>query len=693
MRTLLLLRGVQGSGKSTFIKENNLEAYTISTDVLRLLYQSPVMNMDGFGISQTNNKKVFKLLHNLVEERMKRGEFIVIEATNTNEMINQWKSLADYYKYSVFVKEIKVDLETAVKRNLHRGYKEVPVDVIKSTYEKLDTKLPSFVKEIETVDEIINYVTTDLSKYRKIVFIGDIHGCYEPLKELFKEGIKEEIAYVFLGDYIDRGLQNKEVIQFLLSIYNRSNVYMLEGNHEGILNQYARGEKYSKPSFDKTAKELESIDKKELKKFYKKLLQCMKIKYHHYNFLVTHGGLPFKPKELTKVATSQLIKGVGKYEDDIDLMWDCCEDDIQIHGHRSLGNDYPCSYSLEGEIEYGGHLKTLEVTKSGIKVVEYKNDVYDTQLEFSSVNSRIKTPNVELNRMINSRHINVKQLDDNIVSLNFSKTAFKNQVWNRQTIKARGLFVDKITGEVVARSFDKFFSLNENRYTEWRVLKNQLHYPLKIYKKENGFLGILSHRNGELAFYSKSTNTSDYAKWFKDIFLSKIGDQQSKLLELIVKHNISLVFEVIDAENDPHIIEYNDNELIFLDSFENKLECVKGVHTEEIVSILSSTNIKIKELMCIADTQEELVDFIKEHNKDEIEGVVVEDSSGYMFKHKFQFYKQWKKYRGIKHHIDKGDSISNRDKDLGFVKWYKENIATDKNIIEIRKNYLTTFKQ
>lgn len=110
-------------------------------------------------------------------------------------------------------------------------------------------------------------------------------------------------------------------------------------------------------------------------------------------------------------------------------------------------------------------------------------------------------------------------------------------------------------------------------------------------------------------------------------------------------------------------------------------------------SILSSTNIKIKELMCISSTQDELVGFIKEHNEDEIEGVVVEDSSGYMFKHKFKFYKQWKKYRGIKHHIDKGDSISNRDKDLGFVKWYKENIATDKNIIEIRKNYLTTFKQ
>ena len=30
MRTLLLLRGIQASGKSTWIKENNLEPYTLS---------------------------------------------------------------------------------------------------------------------------------------------------------------------------------------------------------------------------------------------------------------------------------------------------------------------------------------------------------------------------------------------------------------------------------------------------------------------------------------------------------------------------------------------------------------------------------------------------------------------------------------------------------------------------------------
>lgn len=52
MRTLLLLRGAMGSGKSTFIKENNLEPYTLEADKFRTLVSNPVMNEEQFIISQ-----------------------------------------------------------------------------------------------------------------------------------------------------------------------------------------------------------------------------------------------------------------------------------------------------------------------------------------------------------------------------------------------------------------------------------------------------------------------------------------------------------------------------------------------------------------------------------------------------------------------------------------------------------------
>jgi hypothetical protein len=48
-----------------------------------------------------------------------------------------------------------------------------------------------------------------------------------------------------------------------------------------------------------------------------------------------------------------------------------------------------------------------------------------------------------------------------ISSFNFTEAAFNNKVWNAQTIKARGLFIDAKTNKVLGRSYDKFFNVDE----------------------------------------------------------------------------------------------------------------------------------------------------------------------------------------------------------------------------------------
>ena len=47
MRILLLLRGAPGCGKSTWIEKNGLKPYALSADNIRLLCQSPIMQVDG----------------------------------------------------------------------------------------------------------------------------------------------------------------------------------------------------------------------------------------------------------------------------------------------------------------------------------------------------------------------------------------------------------------------------------------------------------------------------------------------------------------------------------------------------------------------------------------------------------------------------------------------------------------------
>lgn len=71
---------------------------------------------------------------------------------------------------------------------------------------------------------------------KRLIAVGDIHGCYDRLCKLLRIiKLKPEDALVFLGDYIDRGFQSKEVVSKLIELNKRKNVICLKGNHEQML--------------------------------------------------------------------------------------------------------------------------------------------------------------------------------------------------------------------------------------------------------------------------------------------------------------------------------------------------------------------------------------------------------------------------------------------------------------------------
>lgn len=78
----------------------------------------------------------------------------------------------------------------------------------------------------------------------KIFAIGDIHGCYNQLVALIKKipiDFKRD-TLVFMGDYIDRGPQSVEVVNFLIKLKKRvPRIIFLKGNHEDMLEKYLDG--------------------------------------------------------------------------------------------------------------------------------------------------------------------------------------------------------------------------------------------------------------------------------------------------------------------------------------------------------------------------------------------------------------------------------------------------------------------
>jgi serine/threonine protein phosphatase 1 len=66
--------------------------------------------------------------------------------------------------------------------------------------------------------------------------ISDIHGCFHSLQDLLRKvsAVDPTPSFVFGGDYIDRGLHSKQVIDTLIDLSKTHNCVFLRGNHEDM---------------------------------------------------------------------------------------------------------------------------------------------------------------------------------------------------------------------------------------------------------------------------------------------------------------------------------------------------------------------------------------------------------------------------------------------------------------------------
>jgi tRNA splicing ligase len=327
--------------------------------------------------------------------------------------------------------------------------------------------------------------------------------------------------------------------------------------------------------------------------------------------------------------------------------------EIQIFGHRN-NNDVPIKindmcYNVCGFPEYGGTLKALKMYKyentiAMEEIYEY-NKVFSKEGLYHAMSkypNRFPIDSVEtmVGAMRHSKYINEHEFG-HISSFNFTKGAFYDDIWDGTTTKSRGLFINTHTNKIVARSYNKFFNLGQHECSTI----DKFEAPITLYKKYDGFLGIIGYdaETDSLVFCSKSTIApyGDYANLFESKIRPLIKDEQ-ELKRHLKEYNFSLVFECIAPKEDEHLIKYKEDMCILLEVIHNTIE-----YKNERFSVLNHiaqtffNGIQVKEYVCKYETVDfftDDIDTLKSHIG--FEGFVAVDKNNQMFKLKtYEFEK------------------------------------------------------
>ena len=680
MRSLYILRGVPGSGKSTFIRENGLEHYTISVDQLRALkrglsyafvedhYEATIVQNPGRGA-------LYEMVISLMEERLALGLTTFLDATNlVKSDLQAFTKLAKTYRYRVYVVNFEITLEEAKERNSKRkGVAKIPNIVIDNMYATKKVQDVNF-KGMLTPTEALETLNYNYEHLDKVHVIGDVHASATVVRNFLKN-IPMNEKIVFVGDYFDKGIEHEEMLTLMEELLEQRDVIFLRGNHDRMMEKWLFFDyDYTKHHHHETLTYIDNLEVREkaaFKKRLRKLSNSFRDMYAFESggkiFMVTHGGIIPAMVDINKEKrclegfmlhnTWDMVCGIDDYRANIDERFniDCPENLYQIHGHRNwhgLDMKNGHSYNLEQGIEYGRHLAVVSIQNGKPQIKKVKNDIFDPHHEKYKKDPIYKFMyDAENDNFIDK--IEMKSVEG-VHSYNFNRLAFRTRTWNDNTVKARGLFIDK-DGKIVARGFDKFFNLNERPETNQSAIFSW-NYPLTIATKENGSLGMAANVHGNAFYATKNRDYGDFRDRLKEQLDKHLGSLRGAFFARLEELGATALFEVVD-KRDPHIVGYKEDGLVLIGLVKNEWEQVEldlGLLDEfnfnkAYTEVVEDKAGLIDVFRLYSQTPELMVDVevgFGEKYSLYTEGVVITDATGRKVKIKGTYYSYWKKVRG-----------------------------------------------
>jgi len=405
MRSFVIMRGPRASGRSSFISRSGLSPWHVDQAAIEALSCEPVILRDGAMRydRKTRGRSRDRVLNALVE-KFRRGSLVLFEPVDTGsptsrnavsasdrtilaaiEMARAWRYEIVFIDFTCAADVAEIEARLARRpdpfglagtnrtaRTAAHMRRRVGLENVEARW-----LTPHDVDQAGSLMALLEPDTVNIDRFDNVVAIGDIHGCYRTLKALIgPEGPRPDVAYIFTGDYINKGPRSAQVLTYLLEAFEgRDNAFFLAGNHEKALEDWVNSAPIRKKAFASTTLpdlEARRFAKRDARRFLGMLRDGLRLSWNGIEILATHGGFARPPEWLCLLSAEHLAYGSDDALFDIDGAWESgviagavptSDQMIQVHGHRNNHALPICagagSFNLEGGVEAGGVMRAV----------------------------------------------------------------------------------------------------------------------------------------------------------------------------------------------------------------------------------------------------------------------------------------------------------------------------------------------
>jgi len=260
---LVALIGASGSGKSTFAARHFLPTEVLSSDAYR-----GVVGDDPN--DQTVTHAAFDALHHIAGLRLALGRLVVVDATNVKPQDRApLVHIARAHDVLPIAIVFDIDERISQERNASRPDRQFGAHVVRNHIQALRRGLHGLAREgfrqvyllrspaeVDAVRiERVPLYSDKRDEHGPFDIIGDVHGCYEELRELLgmlgyqddaeqpERGLRHPDGrrLIFVGDLVDRGPGVVEVVTLARRMVAAGRAFCVPGNHDVKLQRALSG--------------------------------------------------------------------------------------------------------------------------------------------------------------------------------------------------------------------------------------------------------------------------------------------------------------------------------------------------------------------------------------------------------------------------------------------------------------------